>query len=193
MNHNKTSVMTLIALFTAVTCILGPLAIPLPFSPVPITFTNLAIYFTVYLCGMKKGTISYLLYLMVGFIGVPVFSGFSAGPAKLLGPTGGYLIGFIFLALITGYFADRFQGKRPAYLAGMTIGTLILYLFGTAWLAYQAGLTFEAALFAGVIPYIPGDLIKMGIAASLAPVIRRRLEKTGYLSDSRATFDEPRR
>ena len=186
MTSTKTRSMTMIALFTAVTCILGPLSIPLPFSPVPITFTNLAIYFTVYLCGMKKGTISYLLYLMVGFIGVPVFSGFTAGPAKLLGPTGGYLIGFIFLALIAGYFTDRFDARIGPFLAGMVIGTGVLYLFGTAWLAYQAGMTFKAALSAGVIPYIPGDLIKMGIAASIAPILRRRLLKAGYLSDSRA-------
>jgi biotin transport system substrate-specific component len=61
--------------------------------------------------GMKKGTIAVLLYLLIGLAGVPVFSGFTAGPAKLFGPTGGYLIGFILMALISGYFIDKFPGN----------------------------------------------------------------------------------
>ena len=87
--------MTLIAVMAAITCILGPLSIPIPISPVPISLTNLAIYLTVCLLGWKFGTISYLIYLLIGIAGLPVFSGFSSGFAKLLGPTGGYLIGFI--------------------------------------------------------------------------------------------------
>ena len=73
---SKTKTITIIGVMTAITCILGPLSIPLPFSPVPISLTNLAIYFTIYVLGMKKGTISYLVYLLIGFIGLPVFSAF---------------------------------------------------------------------------------------------------------------------
>jgi len=175
MRNSKVSNLTIISLFTAITCILGPLSIIIPFSPVPISFTNLAIYFTVILLGWKKGTISYLIYLFVGFAGIPVFSGFTAGPAKLLGPTGGYLIGFIFLALIAGWFVDRFPGKVHLYIVGMVLGTLVTYALGTGWLAYQANLSFQAALFAGVIPYIPGDLIKIGIAAAMGPTIKKRV------------------
>ena len=98
----STRQMTFIALMTAVTCILGPLSIPLPFSPVPISFTNLAIYLSLYVLGLNGATISYLVYLLIGMVGVPVFSGFSGGFGKLAGPTGGYLIGFIFLTLIAG-------------------------------------------------------------------------------------------
>ena len=87
--------MALIAVMAAITCILGPLSIPIPISPVPISLTNLAIYLTVCLLGWKFGTISYLIYLLIGIAGLPVFSGFSSGFAKLLGPPGGYLIGFI--------------------------------------------------------------------------------------------------
>ncbi len=181
MNSNNTRSMTTIALCTAITCILGPLSIPLPFSPVPISFTNLVIYIAAFLCGMKKGTLSYLLYLLIGFVGVPVFSAFTAGPAKLLGPTGGYLIGFIFLAAIVGAASDRFDGRRLPYLLAMLAGTLILYGFGTAWLAYQADMDFISALFAGVIPYIPADLLKMALALSVAPVIRSRLLSAGML------------
>lgn len=167
----------LIGLMAAVTCIMGPLSIPLPFSPVPISLTNLAIYLTIYVLGMKKGTLSYIIYLLLGFVGLPVFSGFTSGPAKLLGPTGGYLIGFIFLAIICGIFIEKWPTKRLLCFIGMVIGTAVCYLFGTVWLAYQAGMSFYAALAAGVIPFIPGDLVKIVIAMILGTEIRKRLKK----------------
>ena len=164
MNEKKisTSTIAMIALMTAVTCILGPLSVPI--GPVPISLTNLAIYFTVILLGWKKGTVSYVIYLLIGLVGVPVFSSFSAGPAKLFGPTGGYLIGFIFLAMISGWFIEKFPGKRVMYFVGMVLGTAVCYALGTAWLAYEAEMTFQAALMAGVIPFIIGDIAKMIVA-----------------------------
>ena len=181
MRNQKTKTLVLIGVMTAITCILGPLSITIPISPVPISFTNLAIYFTAILLGWKKGTISCLVYLLIGFIGIPVFSGFTGGPAKLLGPTGGYLIGFILMALISGLFVDIFKDKIAMYALGAIIGTIITYALGTGWLAYQANLTFKAALFAGVIPYIPGDLAKIIIATINGHIIKKRLEKNGYL------------
>ncbi|MDD2190319.1 MAG: biotin transporter BioY [Eubacteriales bacterium] len=181
MKNIKTTNLTLIALMTAVMCILGPLSILIPVSPVPITFANLGIYLTVMLLGMKKGTISCLLYLLIGFAGLPVFSFFTGGPAKLLGPTGGYLIGYIFLAIIAGYFVDKYAGKVHFYIVGMVLGTVVLYALGTIWLAYQANLTFEAALLAGVIPYIPGDVIKIVISAILGPAVKKQIVRAGYL------------
>ena len=181
MRNSKINNITVIGLFTAIMCILGPLSIAIPISPVPISFTNLAICFTALILGWKKGTISYLVYLLIGFAGVPVFSSFTAGPGKLLGPTGGYLIGFLFLALIAGYFADRFPDKMHMIILGMVLGTVITYALGTGWLAYQANMSFKAALFAGVIPYIVGDVIKIIIAASIAPTIKKQAKKAGYL------------
>ncbi len=166
--------MVLVALMTAMTCILGPMALPIPFSPVPITLTNLVIYFTVALLGWKLGTLSYLIYLLLGLVGLPVFSGFSAGFGKLFGPTGGYLFGFIMMAAIGGIFFEKFKNKFVIF-AGLVAGTAICYLFGTVWLAHLAGLTFTQALAAGVIPYIPGDLVKIVLAVLLAPEIRKRV------------------
>ena len=103
--HSKTYEMTVTALMTAVTCILAPLSIPI--GPVPISFTNLAIYLSLYLLGWKRGTISYLVYLLIGLVGVPVFSGFTGGIGKLAGPTGGYIIGFIAMAVIAGLVIDK--------------------------------------------------------------------------------------
>ena len=130
--------LTLIALMAALTCILGPMSITLPFTPVPISFTNLVIYFAVMVIGMKRGTISYLVYLLIGAVGLPVFSGFSGGLAKLAGPTGGYLVGFIFLALISGFFVEKFSGNIVMAVIGMVLGTAVTYAFGTIWLCAHA-------------------------------------------------------
>ena len=166
--------MTLIAVMAAITCILGPLSIPIPISPVPISLTNLAIYLTVCLLGWKFGTISYLIYLLIGIAGLPVFSGFSSGFAKLLGPTGGYLIGFIPMAIIAGIVIDKFT-NRGIQILGMIVGTAICYAFGTAWFCLQAGYTVGAALAVCVIPFIPADLCKMVIAMIIGPMVRKRL------------------
>lgn len=177
MKNINTNELTLIGLMTAITCILGPFSIPIPFSVVPISFTNLAIYLTVFILGLKKGTISYLLYLFIGLVGVPVFSGFSAGPAKLFGPTGGYLIGFIFLALICGFFLYKFKGNIYLYGIGMTLGLIVTYTIGTAWLALQMNLTFMQALLIGVLPYIPGDILKIITIIIVGPIFKKNLKK----------------
>ncbi len=175
--HGRVKEMTLTGVITALFCICGPLAVPLPVSPVPISLTNLVIYLALYILGMRRSLISYLLYLLIGFIGVPVFSGFTGGPAKLLGPTGGYLAGFILLVLIGGLAIDRRTANRWICLAGMVLGTAVCYLFGTLWLARQAQMPFAGALAAGVIPFIPGDVCKMAAAMLIGPEIRKRLRR----------------
>lgn len=169
----STRQLAVIGVMTAVTCVLAPFSLPI--GPVPISLTNLAIYFSLYALGAKLGCVSYVIYLLIGFIGVPVFSGFTSGPGKLLGPTGGYLIGFLPMALIAGLLIDKFISRRVICLLGMIAGTIVAYAFGTIWLAYQAGMGWQAALMAGVIPFIPGDLGKMLLAMVAGPQIRRQL------------------
>ena len=164
-----------IGVMTAVICILAPFSLPI--GPVPISFTNLAIYIALYVLGMRRGTISYLIYLLIGLVGVPVFSGFTGGPQKLFGPTGGYLIGFIPMAVIAGIVIDKCMKKWYFCLLAMIAGTWVCYLFGTAWLAFQANMTFKAALAAGVIPFIIEDLIKMVLALLIGPQIQKQLVK----------------
>ena len=170
--HGKTYAITVTALMTAVTCILAPLSIPI--GPVPISLTNLAIYISLYLLGWKRGTISYLIYLLIGLVGIPVFSGFTGGPAKLAGPTGGYIIGFIAMAIIAGLVIDNFH-QPWLQLIGMIVGTIICYALGTAWFCFEAKSTVSAALSICVFPFIPGDLIKMIIAMLIGPAIKKRL------------------
>ena len=177
--------LTLTAVMAAVICVLGPISIAIPVSPVPISLASMAVYLAVTVLGMKLGTLSCLIYLLLGLVGIPVFAGGSAGAAKLFGPTGGYLIGYLFLALIAGAFVGRFaenKWKNIAFAAlGMILGTIVLYALGTAWLAYSAGMDFQAALWAGVIPFIPGDLVKMIIAVLLGSAVRGRLIRAGVL------------
>lgn len=183
MNHEngkqtRTYKMAAAGLMTALLCILGPMTLAIPVSPVPISLQNLVIYLSVYILGCKLGSISYLIYLLLGLVGLPVLSGFTGGVGKLFGPTGGYLIGFIFMAVICGWFFEKFH-SRTLDFAGMALGTIAAYLFGTVWLAWQAGMGFEAALAAGVLPFIPGDLVKIILICMIGPVIRSRLKKAG--------------
>lgn len=174
-NKLSTRKLVLIALMTAITCIFAPLSIPIPVSPVPISLTNLVIFISIYILGFKDATISYIVYLLLGLVGLPVFSGFTGGFGKLAGPTGGYLIGFIFLALIAGLFVDKFPKNRVLAVVGMIIGMAVTYIFGTEWLAIQLKMTFVAALSVGVLPYLIGDAVKIIIAIIIGPVLRGRL------------------
>lgn len=173
----KTKQMVLIALMTAVTCVLGPLSIPLPFSPVPISLTNFAIFLAIFVLGMENGTISFIIYLLLGAVGVPVFSSFRGGLQVLAGPTGGYLIGFIFLALIMGFALDHFDRKLVPTIIGMIIGMVVCYAFGTVWLAKLLSLSFKEGLMMGVIPYLAGDAAKIIIAAIVGPKLYGATQK----------------
>ncbi|MGI6345208.1 MAG: biotin transporter BioY [Bacillota bacterium] len=172
-NRSKLYRMAVVGLMAAVMCLLGPWSIPI--GVVPISFTNLVIYLAVYALGRKKSTISCVIYLLIGLIGLPVFSNFTGGASKLLGPTGGYLLGFAFMAWIAGSFIDRFLNQWVLCFTGLVLGTAVCYALGTVWLAHQAGLSARAALAAGVIPFIPGDLAKIAIATLIGPQLRQRL------------------
>ena len=119
--NSKTRNMTVCAIMAALMCILGPMSVPI--GPIPISLTNLVIYLTVYLLGTKKACISYLVYMLLGAVGLPVFSGFAGGIGKLAGPTGGYLVGFIFMTVICGVIMERFQRKAiPTWLGARHTG-----------------------------------------------------------------------
>lgn len=173
--------MVRMALFAAVTCVLAPLAVPI--GPVPISLTNLVIYVSVYVLGWHRATITYVVYLMIGLAGLPVFSGFQGGIGKMAGPTGGYLIGFIFTAVIAGLFAgiqeEKIMMNRMWGIIGMVLGTIVAYGFGTAWFCYSTGTGLSAALALCVFPFIPGDVVKMVIAVAIAPTLAGQIRKAG--------------
>lgn len=173
----KTYSLTVTALMAAVICVVAPLSIPI--GPVPISLTNFAIYIALYVLDWKKGTLSYLIYLLLGLVGLPVFSGFTGGFEKLAGPTGGYIIGFIPMAVIAGIVIDKYK-KRWIHILGMIVGTAVCYAFGTVWFCLQSGTAPAAALSICVLPFIPGDLIKMLISVSFAPKLREKLDMINH-------------
>lgn len=176
---SRTRDMVQIALFAAIMCILGPLSIPI--GPVPISLTTLVIYTMVYILGMKKGTVSCIVYILLGLVGLPVFSGFSGGPAKLLGATGGYIIGYIFVVLIAGAIVDHWSQKYWLHFIGFIVGTAVLYAFGTAWFIFLMKCELGYAMSVCVIPFIPGDLCKIVLAMLLGSQVRRALTKAGFI------------
>jgi len=161
-NKISTSTMTMVALMVAVLCVLAPFSIP--FGPIPISLATLGLYLAVIILGRKKATLVCLMYLIIGFVGLPVFSGFSGGPAKLLGPTGGYLVGYLLLTIVAGYFVDKFPGKREMCVLGLVLGTVSCYIVGTVWLAVQLELNFGVAIMTGVVPFLIGDVLKIMMA-----------------------------
>jgi biotin transport system substrate-specific component len=139
--------------------------ISIPSIPVPFTLQTLFVL----LAGavMKRyAVIPVSLYVGIGALGLPVFHSGIAGPGALLGPTGGYLIGFIFAALVTGLAYEH--ETRPVRICGLVAATLVIYTFGVAWLMYSLGLGFFPAFTAGVLPFIAGDVIKAGAAYLIA-------------------------
>ncbi|WP_461812459.1 biotin transporter BioY [Faecalimonas sp.] len=171
-----TKTLVRIGLMTALLCIVSPFAFPIPFSPVPISFATFILYLGTYTLGKKYGTISCLIYLLLGIIGLPVFSGFSGGIGKLAGPTGGYLIGYLLLAFIGGWFVENYDGHVFPSAIGLILGTTLTYTFGTIWLSQQLSLSFSQGLAIGVLPYLLGDSIKIIAALIIGPILKNRLQ-----------------
>ncbi len=179
------------ALMAALLCILSPMSIPI--GPVPVSLTVFVAFLSVYALGRKFGTLSYILYLLLGLFGLPVFSGYTGGPGKFAGPTGGFLVGMILMCWIAGFFIDRFSasyftGKHfppaaaktaslAAQAAGMILGDAVNYVFGTIWflLVYAQQISLLEVLKLCVFPFIAIDLIKIALALLVGNTLRSAL------------------
>lgn len=145
------------------------LRIPLPFSPVPVTGQTFAVLLLAAIYGSKRGPAAVMTYLILGFSGLPVFAGGAFGAAVLLGPTAGYLAGFLGAAYIVGALSERGWDRRAwSTAASMIIGNLVIYIAGTAWLSKLIG--WNSALTVGVLPFLVGDAVKITLATFLLPV-----------------------
>ena len=152
--------MTLSSLFAALMVVCSWIAIPIP--PVAFTLQTFAVLTALGTLGGKWGTVSVLIYLALGFVGLPVFSGFQGGIAMLLGPTGGFLWGFLLGSL--GYWAVERTGK----LAGMVLCQLTCYLCGTLWFSHWASVSLFAAALTAVLPYLIPDGFKLWLAVAVS-------------------------
>lgn len=171
----KTLDLVYIGLSAAIIAVCSWISIPLV---VPITLQTMGVCLIAGLFGAKRATFATIIYILLGAIGVPVFSGFKGGIGTLFGSTGGYIIGFIFTALIVGFISDKFKGKLWATIIGMIVGVLVCYVFGTAWFAVVYARTAQAAPLATilgwcVIPFLIPDLVKIIVASILTANLKR--------------------
>ncbi len=153
-------------------------AIPLPFSPVPITGQTLVVLLIGATYGSRRGALCLLAYLSEGIGGLPVFASGKAGVAYSLGPTGGYLWGFVLAAYVTGFVAERGWDRRwvTSFLA-MLLGNALIYLLGLAWLGRFVG--DDRVLALGLLPFVPGDLLKLALGTLLLPIGWKLLPRGG--------------
>lgn len=171
--------LTMTAAFAAAMALLAPWTVPL--GPVPLSVCTLMIYLSAWLLTPGRAVTAVAVYVLLGAAGLPVFSGFLGGAGRLVGPTGGYILGYLPLSAICALFIDRFAARRWLCLVGMVLGTAVLYAAGTAWFCIQTGSAVAAAFVVCVLPFVPGDIVKIGVALLLGPVLRQRLERTGLL------------
>lgn len=152
--------------------LLARLSIPVPFSPIPITGQTFGILFLGAMLGSRLGTLSVIAYISEGIIGLPVFAGGSAGFLSLLGPTGGYLIGFIPAGYLVGFLSEKgWTNKLTTTFITMIIGTSVIFIFGISWLSVTAG--FGTALKIGLYPYLPGAVVKIILATTIVYSLNR--------------------
>jgi biotin transport system substrate-specific component len=153
--------------------------IRIPLWPVPITMQTFGVFALTFFFGSRKGFFAILAYILAGLAGIGVFTGYKSGLGALIGPTGGYLIGFLFMALIVGFMIEKGYGRsKRSVLICMLVGELILYLFGLAglWL-YLGNVSITQVLMLGVVPFIIGDIIKIAGAVTLFPYLWKGAEK----------------
>lgn len=166
----KTIDIVYIGLFAALIAVCAWISIPMTVS---FTLQTCAVCLTAGLLGWKRGTLTVLVYILLGMVGLPVFTGFKSGIAAVTGPTGGYIVGFIFTALIVGLAADRLGKRLWVNILFMAIGILVCYLFGTVWFMIAYKVTFVSALTTCVIPFLIPDAVKIAVAAILVNRLKK--------------------
>jgi biotin transport system substrate-specific component len=165
--------MVLASLFAALTAAGAYLAIPV--GPVPIVFQNMFVFLAGLLLGSRWGTACVAVYLLAGIVGLPVFAGGTGGVGRIFGPTGGFLLGYLPVVYLVGRIAERWPASMPRDAAAMAAGAVLLYACGVPWLAFVTGMPFHKALALGVLPFLPGDLLKIAAAAVVAKSLRPML------------------
>lgn len=172
--------MVLASLMAALTAVGAYIHVPI--GPVPIVLSTLFVLLSGLLLGSRWGLASMVLYLFVGAIGMPVFSGGRGGFAHFLGPTGGYLFGYVLASWVTGFISERSRGFLFFEILGVAMGSLLIYGLGVPWLKMVTHMSWSKALMVGMIPFLIGDVVKATVALILAravrPILRRQMQST---------------
>ena len=165
---------TLVGMCAALMAIFSQLSIPLPFTSVPVTLQIFGLVVLSVIVGAKIATLSIIIFVLLGSIGLPVFANFSGGFGVIVGPTGGYIIGFIIMAFLIGYASSK-QNKILLFIAAY-IGVTADLLIGTLYLKIVAGMNLQSALIAGLYPFIIKDFITIAIAVLIGLKVKKSVE-----------------
>lgn len=168
-------------MFTAIMSIMAQIALPIPFSPVPVTLQVMAICLAGAILGSKTGFISILTYDLLGIIGVPVFSNFHGGLSSLLSPGGGYIIAFPIAAYIIGLILERNEINVFKVVIAMSAGLIVIYLFGMIQMKILLGLTWAKAFMMAVGVFLPLDLIKIVLSSFIVIPVRKAIGNVSHL------------
>lgn len=163
-----------VGVFAALIAICAQIAIPLTIS---FTLQTFAICLTAGLLGAKRGTLAVVTYICIGMIGLPVFTGFKSGVAAIAGPTGGYIVGFVFTAIIIGFLVEKFGNKLYQLMLFMTIGLALCYSFGTVWFVFVYHVSFMSAITTCVLPFLLPEAVKITLAAILTKRLRKHIKQ----------------
>lgn len=172
--RTNTRGMVMAALFTALLAVFSQVSVPM--VPVPLNLGLLAVYLCALALSPRWALISVGLFLLMGAAGLPVFAGFRGGPAALFGPTGGYLLGYVFAAGLIAVLRDK-ADTLAGRIAVLALGLLACYIPGTLWLMLLTGRTAAEALPLAVYPFLPGDAVKIIAAAVAGPRLREALRR----------------
>lgn len=144
----------------------------IPIGPVPIVLQNLFVFLAGLLLGSRWGLASVGVYLLAGALGLPVFAGGVGGIGRFVGPTGGYLVGFAPAVYVIGRITEKFETRVVFDVAAMVLGSTVIYFFGIAWLKVLTGMTLSKTLMVGMVPFIPGDILKIAAAVPITRALR---------------------
>ena len=180
MKSITTKKIALCGLFAALTAVCAQISIPI--GPVPINMAHLSVFMAAGILGSKYGALSQVVYLCLGAMGLPVFSGFMGGLGRLTGPTGGYIVGYVVTAFVVGLLFEKFGRKKIWMLIiWMYIGWVAEYVIGTAWFCYITKTSVMGALSLCMFPFLPGDLVKTLVCAfeipKLYPAVTRLIKE----------------
>ena len=151
----------------------------IPIGPVPIVMQNMFVFLAGLLLGSRWGLASVTVYLLTGAIGLPVFAGGMGGIGRLVGPTGGYLVGYLPAVFLAGLIAEKAAGRIAFDVLAMICGTIVLYACGVGWLKTLTGMSWAKALTVGMYPFLIGDALKIAAAALIAKALRPVLRVAG--------------
>ena len=181
---NQLRMIVFASLLAALTAAGAYLAIPI--GPVPIVMQNMFVFLAGLLLGSRWGAASVAVYLLAGVCGLPVFAGGMGGIGRLVGPTGGYLVGYLPAVFLIGFISEKAAARIGCDVVAMICGTIVLYACGVSWLKILTGMTWAKALTVGMFPFLIGDALKIAAAALIAKALRPVVRVAGYEATNNA-------